>query len=96
MADFAELDWPEGVPFAFADEPGEHDPCYVVMPGGAMLALNHHAAPGVDVARAKWIVAACNAALGHHWLPEYELAPAKSKARTPEAPPRPSGIREVG
>jgi len=50
-------------PVHFKDEPGAHDPCYVVMPGGAMLELNHHAGEGVDIARAKFIVAACNAAL---------------------------------
>lgn len=55
-------DWPDR-PFTFHDEPGEHDPCYVVMPDGAMLPLNHHAGEGVDIARAKFIVAACNAAL---------------------------------
>lgn len=54
-------DWPEGVPFRFHDEPGEHDPCYVVMPDGASLPLNHHAGEGFDIARAKFIVAACNA-----------------------------------
>lgn len=57
-----DCDWPDA-PFTFLDEPGEHDPCYVVMPGGAMLSLNHHATPGVDIARAKFIVDACNAAL---------------------------------
>lgn len=55
-------DWP-AAPFTFHNEPGEHDPCYVVVPGGAMLSLNHHAGEGVDIARAKFIVAACNAAL---------------------------------
>ncbi len=57
------FDWPADGRFSFRDEPGEHDPCYVVMPCGAMLAVNHHATPGVDIARAKFIVAACNAAL---------------------------------
>lgn len=57
-----ECDWPSGE-FWFKDEPGEHDPCYVVMPGGAMLPINHHAGPGVDIARAKFIIAACNRAL---------------------------------
>lgn len=52
-------DWPGGE-FSFLDEPGEHDPCYVVMPGGAMLALNHHATSGVDIARAQFIIDACN------------------------------------
>ncbi len=56
-------DWPEGGKFTFHDDPGEHDPCYVVMPDGAMLELNHHAGRGVDIARAKFIVAACNRAL---------------------------------
>jgi hypothetical protein len=55
-------DWPTGQ-FEFRDEHGEHDPCYVVMPGGAMLPMNHHAGDGVDVARAKFIIAACNTAL---------------------------------
>lgn len=58
----ADCDWPDDI-FRFVDESGEHDPCYVVMPGGAMLPLNHHAGEGVDIARAKFIVAACNAAL---------------------------------
>lgn len=57
----ADCYWPNEE-FGFYDNPGEHDPCYVVMPGGAMLALNHHAGEGVDIARAKFIVAACNAA----------------------------------
>lgn len=59
-----ECDWPAGRPFTFLDEPGEHDPCYVVMPCGAAITLNHHASEGVDIARAKFIIAACNAALG--------------------------------
>jgi hypothetical protein len=54
-------DWPHGE-FTVRDEPGEHDPCYVVMPGGAMLIVNHHAGQGVDLARAKFIADACNAA----------------------------------
>lgn len=58
-----QCDWPETGIFQFVDEPGEHEPCYVVMPGGSMLALNHHDGPGVDIARAKFIVEACNAAL---------------------------------
>lgn len=58
-----ELDWPES-PFFFYDSAGEHDPCYVGMPGNSGgLALNHHAVEGVDIARAKWIVDACNARL---------------------------------
>lgn len=55
--------FPPGERFSFHDEPGEHDPCYVVMPGGASLELNHDAGEGVDIARAKFIIAACNAAL---------------------------------
>jgi hypothetical protein len=57
------LGWPEGAQFTFMDEPGEHDPCYVVLPNGAMLALNHDCREGVDIARAHWIVGACNARL---------------------------------
>jgi hypothetical protein len=60
----AACDWPSPLPamalFEFYDDPGEHDPCYVIMPGGSMLALNHHAVNGVDQARARFIVAACN------------------------------------
>lgn len=49
--------------FTIHDEPGEHDPCYVVCPDGSMLELKHHATNGVDQARAQWIADACNAAL---------------------------------
>src|SRR6185312_8772543 len=59
----AMCDWPVSASFTFYDDPGEHDPCYVVMPGGAMLPLNHHAGEGVDIARAKFIIDACNEAL---------------------------------
>lgn len=58
----SDCDWPDRI-FTFRNESGEHDPCYVVMPDGAMLPLNHHAKPGVDIARAKFIVGACNRAL---------------------------------
>lgn len=58
-----ECDWPAEGKFTFHDDPGEHDPCYIVMPGGAALPVNHHARPGVDIARAKFIIDACNAAL---------------------------------
>jgi hypothetical protein len=56
-------DFPEKGIFSFVDSPGEHNPCYVVMPGGAMLEFNHHAGDGVDVARARFIVGACNVRL---------------------------------
>jgi hypothetical protein len=54
--------WGSGY-FRFHDEPGEHDPCYVIFPDGAMVPINHHAAPGIDIARAKFIIDACNLAL---------------------------------
>ena len=73
-----ECDWPEGALFTFRDEPGEHDPCYVVMPGGAMIPLNHHAGAGVDIARAKFIINACNSVL----------------SATPVPPAAPSAMRE--
>jgi hypothetical protein len=57
-----QCDWPQGE-FFFVNDPGEHDPCYVVMPCRTMLALNSHNTPGVDIARAKFIIDACNAAL---------------------------------
>ncbi|WP_315833956.1 hypothetical protein [Bradyrhizobium prioriisuperbiae] len=59
----ANCSWPAGRLFSFHNEPGEHDPCYVVMPDGAMLALNHHATPGIDIARSHFIISACNTAL---------------------------------
>src|ERR1035437_5227826 len=49
--------------FVFEDSPGEHDPCFVICPGGKVLEFNDHAGEGVDIARAKFIVDACNAAL---------------------------------
>lgn len=57
---FADLDWPGDADFYVHDDPDAHAPCYVVMPGGAMIALNHHAGEGVDLARANWIAKACN------------------------------------
>ena len=54
------LGWPADKLFEFKDELGEHDPCYVIMPDGAALPLSHHATNGVDQARAKFIVDACN------------------------------------
>lgn len=59
----ARADWPITGRFRFYDEPGEHDPCYVIMPDGAMLVFNHHAGQGVDIARAEFVMNACNAAL---------------------------------
>lgn len=61
--DFSACEWPADTDFGFHDDPGEHDPCYVVMPGGAMIAFNHDARPGVDIARARFVQAACNFAL---------------------------------
>lgn len=46
--------------FGFRNEPGEHDPCYVVMPDGHLLALNHYNDATTDIARAKFIIQACN------------------------------------
>ncbi len=76
-----ECDWPSGQEFGFHNKPGAHDPCYVVMPGGAMLELNHHATEGVDINRAKFIMAACNAALARG-LP---LSPAQIQLLVTEA-----------
>jgi hypothetical protein len=58
----ATCDWP-AKPFSVKDEPGEHDPCYLVMPDGSMVAFNHHAENGVDQARAQFVAIACNEAL---------------------------------
>jgi hypothetical protein len=59
------LDFAPGERFRYfdPDETNLHGPCYVVMPGGASLELNHHGTTGddsVDVKRAKWIIDACN------------------------------------
>jgi hypothetical protein len=57
-------DWPTGDFTYFDPTPDDfHTPCYVVMPGGASLSLAHHCGAGVDEARARFIIAACNAAL---------------------------------
>lgn len=66
------LDWPDHA-FTLQDEPGEHDPCHVVMPGGAMLSINHHAAEGVDLARAQFIVDACNEKLRRIKMQDFGL-----------------------
>lgn len=63
MSIFKECDWPAGQPFRFMDDPDEHKPCYVIMPDRSVLPLAHHAKNGIDQARAKFIVDACNAAL---------------------------------
>jgi len=55
----ADCQWPAS-PFTVKDMPGEHEPCYLVMPDGGMVAFVHHATNGVDQARAKFIAAACN------------------------------------
>jgi hypothetical protein len=55
--------WPLGRSFNFHDEAGEHDPCYVGMPDGAMLSVAHCADVETDIARALFIVRACNASL---------------------------------
>jgi hypothetical protein len=57
---YKRLDFKIGDRFSFHDDPGPHDPCYVVLPGGAMVPLNHHAGEGVDVARAKWMIDTLN------------------------------------
>lgn len=49
--------WPQYTEFQFLEERGI---AHVVMPGGAMLPLNHHDLNGVDRARAHFIVEACN------------------------------------
>lgn len=56
-------DWPIGGSFTYLDEPGDHDPCYVIMPGGSMLPFAHHASELADCARALFVMRACNAAL---------------------------------
>jgi hypothetical protein len=87
----AECEWP-AQPFTVRDEPGEHDPCYVVMPGGGMLPFVHHAKNGVDQARARFVVNACNAArrgMAAH-LPDDRLEDAISELRTLTGEPRPT------
>jgi hypothetical protein len=69
---WAAMGWPNK-PFTVRDEPGEHDPCWLIFPSGEMLALNHHAANGVDQARAQFIADACNAVLFGHRPSDDEL-----------------------
>jgi hypothetical protein len=54
-------DWPQDRDFTFFDEPGEHDPCYLIDPSGQMHAFNGHAGEGVDIARARFIMRRLNA-----------------------------------
>jgi hypothetical protein len=49
--------------FKVVDAAGEHDPCFLVIPGGSMLPLNHFANELTDVCRTIFIAEACNAAL---------------------------------
>lgn len=64
--------------FTFRDEPGKHDPCYIVMPDGACLPVNHWNDETTDVARAEWIVAACNTFAEEQWA-VVKLAEARSE-----------------
>lgn len=68
-----ECAWPPK-PFTVRDEPGEHDPCWLVMPDGAMVAFNHHAEHGVDQARVKFIADACTGRPGKEWYQRSILA----------------------
>lgn len=49
--------------FNVVDSAGDHDPCYLVLPGGSMLPLNHFVDELTDVCRAIFIAEACNARL---------------------------------
>jgi hypothetical protein len=71
---FTDCDWPADVEFTLMDSEGAHDPCYVVMPGGALLALTHHNGDCVDLARARWIIDACNKKLSEFRGARHELA----------------------
>lgn len=50
--------------FSYHDEKGEHDPAYVVLPGGSMIPINDYPDGELpvptDAARAAFIVCACN------------------------------------
>ena len=59
----AACQFPVGAVAAYHDEQGEHDPCYVVLPGGLMMPMNFNCDPLTDVARAVFIVRAINATL---------------------------------
>lgn len=79
------LGWPVGVPFTFYDSPGEHDPCFVVMPGGCSLPLNHCATAEMDIERAMFIIDACNAALEK--MQPIKREPGFVRNPNPSAPP---------
>lgn len=57
-----EFHWPREGRFRFHDDPGPHDPCYVVLPCGSTIALNHYNDATTDIKRAKFIIDACNKA----------------------------------
>ena len=59
-----QLAWPAGV-FRVQDEPGEHDPCYLICPDGLMIEFNAHAINGTDQRRAQWIADTLNARLNN-------------------------------
>jgi len=61
--DLIACDWQEGALFGVHDEPGEHDPCYLVLPSNEMIPFVHHAVNGVDQARAQFIADCCNQVL---------------------------------
>ena len=84
-AGLGDLGWPVGVPFSFYDSPGEHDPCFVVMPGGCSLPLNHCATAEMDIARAKFIINACNEALAK--IQPVKREPGFERNPNPCAPP---------
>lgn len=56
-------DWPLNEVFRFYDPDTSdiHGPVFLIMPGGAMVKFHHHGSETVDIARAKWIMDACNA-----------------------------------
>lgn len=83
-ADLLACDWQEGDLFYVNDDPDEHKPCYLVMPDGACLVLNHHATNGVDQARAQFIADCCNQVLCPIQAPNEAVAPMLASARVPD------------
>jgi hypothetical protein len=58
--EFNACDWPGDGAFTMTDDPDPHKPCTLWMPDGAGLEFCHHDTNGVDQARCKWIMDACN------------------------------------
>jgi len=84
-ADLMACDWQEGALFGVRDEPGEHDPCYLILPSNELIPFVHHAINGVDQARARFIADCCNQVLSP--IKQPFTHPSAQAAQVPDALP---------